>query len=77
LRNNEYDIKAINKLLPRKMETQVNSHDQKTKWATFTYNGKEVRKVTNLFRDNKYKSGIPYAEHDTRYIKTTPTNRQV
>jgi hypothetical protein len=55
LRNNEYDIKAINKLCPRKKETQVNSHDQKTKCATFTYSGREVRKITNLFRDTNIK----------------------
>jgi hypothetical protein len=55
LRNNEYDIKAINKLPPWKKETQVNSHDQKTKWVTFTYSGREVRKVTNLFRDTNIK----------------------
>jgi hypothetical protein len=49
LRNNEYDIEAINKLPPQKKNTQTNLHNQKTKWATFTYSGREVRKITNLF----------------------------
>jgi hypothetical protein len=28
---------------------------QKTKWAIFTYNGKQIRKITKLFRDTKLK----------------------
>jgi hypothetical protein len=57
LRNNEYDIKATNKFppTPRKKETHVISQDQKIKWATLTYSGKEERKVTNLFPDTNIK----------------------
>jgi hypothetical protein len=65
LRNNEYDMKAINKLPPRKKETQVDSHDQKTKWATFIYSGREVRKVTNLFRDTNILVKVAFRTRNT------------
>jgi hypothetical protein len=56
LRNDVYDIKVISKLpSPIKQYTQVDSQNHKTKWATFTYSGKEVRKVANLFRDTNIK----------------------
>jgi hypothetical protein len=56
LRNNEYYTRAISKLPPpKKQNTQLDSQNHKTKWATFTYSGKEVKKVTNLFRDTNIK----------------------
>ncbi|PNF33207.1 hypothetical protein B7P43_G11691 [Cryptotermes secundus] len=35
--------------------TQENSQNQKSKWRTLTYSGKEVRKIKRLFRDTKIK----------------------
>ena len=58
LYNNEYDIKLTSNIPPHKKQkenTQDNSQQQKTKWVTFTYSGKEVRKVTKLFRDAEIK----------------------
>jgi hypothetical protein len=58
LRNNEYDTKLISKLPSQKNQKQnrnVDSQHQKTKWVTFTYNSKEVRGITKLFRDTKIK----------------------
>jgi hypothetical protein len=58
LRNNEYDIKLISKLHSQKKTKQnrnVDLQHQKTKWVTFTYNSKEVRAITKLFRDTKIK----------------------
>jgi hypothetical protein len=35
--------------------THIHTQQQKTKWATFTYGGKEIRKTTKLFRDTQMK----------------------
>jgi hypothetical protein len=44
--------------------------------ATFTYSGKETRKITKFFKDTKIK--IAYrTRNDTKYSKTTPTKRQI
>jgi hypothetical protein len=53
LQNNEYNENIVEKLPhpPEKEDTQ----NQKTKWSTFTYSGKEVRKITRLFRDTEMK----------------------
>jgi hypothetical protein len=56
LRNNDYDIKVISKLLPlKKQNTQVDSQNRITKWATFKFSGEEIRKVANLFLDTNIK----------------------
>jgi hypothetical protein len=52
LQNNNYNIDIITKL-STKMNKQNNLKNQekegKTKWVTFTYIGKETRKITNIF----------------------------
>jgi hypothetical protein len=59
LYNNDYDINLLNKLSrpqhKRKQNTHNDTQQQKTKWATFTYNSKEIRAITNLFRDTEVK----------------------
>jgi hypothetical protein len=54
LHNNQYNINKRNKR-PKKKNAQNDTQQQKAKWATFTYNGKEVRKITKLFRDTQIK----------------------
>jgi hypothetical protein len=39
----------------RKQNLHTDTQSQKTKWATFTHNGKETRNITKLFRDTKLK----------------------
>jgi hypothetical protein len=50
---------------PRKQKQNTNTHPQhhKLKWATFTYSGKETRKMTKLFKDTKIK--ITFRTRDT------------
>jgi hypothetical protein len=59
LYNNDYDINLLNKQPPhqkkRKEYTHNDSQQQKTKWAIFTYSGKEIRTITKLFRDTEKK----------------------
>jgi hypothetical protein len=56
--------------------TNMDPQHQKPKWATFMYSGKETRKITKLFKDTKIKN-IQNVKHDTKYDKTTPTQRQM
>jgi hypothetical protein len=35
--------------------TNIDPQHQKTKWATFTYNGKETRKITKFFKEAQIK----------------------
>jgi hypothetical protein len=58
LHNNEYDTKLMDKLSTQKKQKQnlhTDTQNRKTKWATFTYNGRETRKITKLFRDTTLK----------------------
>jgi hypothetical protein len=50
--NNEYDTYLIAKPLPhqKKKNTHADSQREKTKWVTFTYSGKEVRRFTIHFQ---------------------------
>jgi hypothetical protein len=58
LHNNEYDTSLIEKPLnqgKQRKDTHTDPRNQKIKWVTFTYYGKETRKITKLFRDTKLK----------------------
>jgi hypothetical protein len=48
LRNNNYDSTSINTRKNRSMKNR--SRTQKTKWAKFTYTGRETRFITKLFK---------------------------
>jgi hypothetical protein len=50
---NEYDINIIDTLIHKKQKKKQNNmlEDKYQKWAIFTYNTKEVRKIAKLFRD--------------------------
>jgi hypothetical protein len=61
LHNNEYNTNTIQKR--QKQNPHTDTQNQKTKWVTFTYNGKETRKITKLFRDTKLK--IAYRTKNT------------
>jgi hypothetical protein len=80
LHNNEYDTKLINKL-PSQKKTKTKQKYQltKTKWVTFTYNNKDVRGITKLFRDTNIK--VAFRTQNTiqnmEYIKTRATNKQI
>jgi hypothetical protein len=52
LNNNEYNTNLVGKNPSLKNKTHtITPNTKKTKWVTFTYSGKEVRKITKLFRD--------------------------
>jgi hypothetical protein len=55
LHNNKYNINIDTK--QHKKHNTINNDPQhkKSKWAIFTYSGKETRKITNLFRDTEIK----------------------
>jgi hypothetical protein len=42
-------------LAPQRQKQNTNTGPQHQKWATFTYIGKETRKITKLFKDRKTK----------------------
>jgi UTP-glucose-1-phosphate uridylyltransferase len=52
LRNNKYDIKTLN-TTHHKLQKQKDNTNKKQKWATFTYHGKQTRKLTQLFKYKK------------------------
>jgi hypothetical protein len=56
LRSNKYDNKTLNKThnKPRKQKN-ANIQQLKYKWATFTCQGKQRRKLTQLFKDTHIK----------------------
>jgi hypothetical protein len=57
LENNKYDRnKSKTQSTPKKQSTNNESKHKKTKWATFTYSGKETKQITKLF-----------SKHGTRY----------
>jgi hypothetical protein len=61
LHNNESDKNIIEKLSTQKKQKQnlhTDTQSQETEWAIFTYNGKETRKITKLFRDTKLKIAL-------------------
>jgi hypothetical protein len=72
LTTNITSTKAINKRpKPKKRNACANTQQQKIKWATFTYSGKEVRKITKLFRDTN-KNCIPYKNAIENILKPQP-----
>jgi hypothetical protein len=65
LENNKYD-KNKSKPQPKPKKQNTNNeqqHKKKTKWATFTYNGKETKQITKLFKDTNIK--IAYKTRNT------------
>lgn len=51
---------------PRKKQkpnTHTDSQEQKTKWVTFTYSGKEIKGITKLLRDMRIK--VPFHTQNT------------
>jgi hypothetical protein len=63
LHNNEYNTDIIQKKQKQKQNPHTDTQNQKTKWVTFTYNGKETRKITRLFKYTKLK--IAYRTKNT------------
>jgi regulator of PEP synthase PpsR (kinase-PPPase family) len=55
LQKNEYNTNLLEKPLsqPQKQNIHKESKHHKTKWATFTYCGKEVRQITKLFKNTQ------------------------
>jgi hypothetical protein len=64
LENNKYD-RNKSKTQPNAKKQNTNSEPQhkKTKWATFTYSGKETKHITKLFKDTHIK--ISYKTRNT------------
>jgi hypothetical protein len=58
LYNNTNIIEKLSMQKKRKQNLYTDTQSQKTKWATFTYNDKETRKITKLFRDTKLKIAV-------------------
>jgi hypothetical protein len=48
-----YNIDIIGKLSTKKEKLNTSKNQEKTKWATFTYIGKETRKMTKIFQNTK------------------------
>jgi hypothetical protein len=65
LYNNEYDVNITDKLTQKqqKQNTMTEDKHQKIKWAIFTYNTKEVRKITKLLRDTHIR--VAFHTHNT------------
>jgi hypothetical protein len=56
LRNNKYNTNQIKKhCSSHEQNTNTDLQHQKTKWTTFTYNGKETRKIEKLFKETQIK----------------------
>jgi regulator of PEP synthase PpsR (kinase-PPPase family) len=55
LQKNEYNANLLDISLsqPQKQNIREEPKHQKTKWATFTYCGKEVRQMTKLFKNTQ------------------------
>jgi hypothetical protein len=52
-----------NKNQRNRTQTMNNNTKKKKKWATFTYNGKETKQITKLFKDTNIK--IAYKTRNT------------
>jgi hypothetical protein len=56
LHNNKYNLNLDMKhLTQHEHDINTDAQHQKTKWATFTYNGKETRKLTKLLKETQIK----------------------
>jgi hypothetical protein len=56
LQQNNYNINIIAKLSTGKKKLNTTKNQEKTtKWATFTYIGKETRKITKIFQNTTIK----------------------
>jgi hypothetical protein len=57
LENNKYNTNIITTLSTKKNKQKIlgNPEKQKIKWATFSYIGKETRKITKIFRNTNLK----------------------
>jgi hypothetical protein len=54
---------AVQKLREQNTDTETRHQTTKAKWATFTYSGKETRKITKLFKATEVK--IAYRTRNT------------
>lgn len=64
LHNTKYNIKPDKKHSHKQKQNNTDPQHQKTKWATLTYSGKEVRKITKSLK-NANKNSFSNAKHDT------------
>ncbi|PNF21350.1 hypothetical protein B7P43_G18081 [Cryptotermes secundus] len=80
--NNKYNTDIITKLTTNNRKQNIakqqniteDSEEQKTKtkWATFTYIGKETRNITKLFRDTKLKIAFRTKNNLQHILKSRP-----
>jgi hypothetical protein len=64
LENNKYDRNKSKTHPNAKKQNTINEpQHKKTKWATFTYSGKEAKQITKLFKDTHIK--IAYKTQNT------------
>jgi hypothetical protein len=56
LQHNNYNIDIIARLSTKKEKLSTSKNQVNTKWATFTYIGKETRKITKIFQNNNKNS---------------------
>jgi hypothetical protein len=62
----QYNInKIIKHSIPQKQNTDTKLQHQKTKWLTFTYSRKEVRKITKLFKHTQIKILVTFKMQNT------------
>ena len=68
LHNNKYDTSILHKVSNKNNKRE---HDtQKTKWPKFTYMGKEIRLITNLFKNTDIKIAFTTSDNIARLLFT-------
>ena len=54
--NNKYDVKILDKItVTNDTKTQERIEEEKTKWATFTYVGRQTKFIAKLFKNTNLK----------------------
>jgi hypothetical protein len=72
--NNEYNMNlGVRHPNQHKNNKNTDPQHQKTKWATFTYSGKETKKITKVFKETNKRS-IPNMKHKPKHSKLPSTN---
>jgi hypothetical protein len=58
LHNNEYDTNLMKRPTQKINQETDTDTKRKTIWATFTYSGKQIRKITKVFKNTKIKTAF-------------------
>jgi hypothetical protein len=61
----------------QKLNSDTSPQHQKNQSASFTYIGKETRKITKIIPGHPIQNSIQNAEHNTKLSETTYMKRQI